>query len=270
MISRKDDALRKIRHLLIGPPVDLRRVADELGLKLWESTALPKDVAGKLTRDPQKAGSSGFGVVVRKSDTPARKRFTIAHEIAHFLLHKHLSLDGEIVDREEPQAKEMYRSNLSNSMEGQANTLASNILMPWSLLAPLIDERKSALESRFQVSREALDIRLAGTTARRLKQGVKVSPVLAAHFKAIVETWHKDTRHTSSLTKMISHPSYKRIIEIGPKVLPLLLRELNERPDHWLVALATITNEDPAPDGSTFSQAVQAWLAWGRDRGYLR
>jgi hypothetical protein len=269
MISSHKDPLAQIRHLLTGPPVDLREIARELGLKIWQSASLPDDIAGKLTKDPQKAGPSGFGIVVRKADGPARKRFTIAHEIAHFLVHSHLIKDGEIVDRANAQTKELYRSNLSTSMEGRANAIASDILMPWSLLAPLVNERKSRLVDLFQVSREALDIRLESPTGRRLKRGARVSPELTAHFETIVEKWHKDTRHTSSLTKMITHPSYRRIIEIGPKVLPLLFKELNERPNHWLVALNAITREDPAPTGSTFGEAVQAWLAWGRDRGYL-
>jgi hypothetical protein len=250
--------------------VDLREIARELGVKIWESKSLPEDIAGKLTTDPQKAGTSGFAIIVRRGDRLTRKRFTIAHEIAHFLVHSHLLADGEIVDRAEPRRKELYRSNLSTSMEGRANTIAADILMPWNLFGPLINERKSSLEALFQVSREVVDIRLSSRVALRLKRGVQISPVLEAHFKTIVERWNKDTRHTSSLTKMITHPSYARIIEIGPKVLPLLFKELNERPNHWLVALNAITREDPAPAGSTFAEAVQAWLAWGRDRGYLR
>ena len=269
MNSRKDP-LAKIRHLLTGPPVDLRKIAGELGVSIWESKSLPEDIAGKLTRDPQKAGTSGFAIIVRRDDRLARKNFTIAHEIAHFLVHSHLLADGEIVDRAEPGKKELYRSNLSTSMEGRANIIAADILMPWSLFAPLINEGKSNLEALFQVSRAVVDIRLASPVVRRLKRGVQISPELEAHFKTIVEKWNKDTRHTSSLTKMITHPTYARIIEIGPKVLPLLFRELNERPNHWLVALNAITREDPAPAGSTFGEAVQAWLAWGRDRGYLK
>jgi type I restriction enzyme M protein len=96
-----------------------------------------------------------------------------------------------------------------------------------------------------------------------------VSTGLELEFKAHVEKWHKDTRHTSSLTKMISHPSYRRIMGMGRDALPLVLRELKERPDHWLVALNAITGEDPVPADSKFNEAVEAWLAWGKGKGYL-
>ena len=69
---------------------------------------------------------------------------------------------------------------------------------------------------------------------------------------------------------MITHPAYRRITGMGREVLPLLFRELKERPDHWLVALNAITGEDPAPAESSFNEAVDAWLAWGAQKRYLR
>ena len=83
-------------------------------------------------------------------------------------------------------------------------------------------------------------------------------------FRSLVEIWRKDTRNSSSLARMIMHPAYLRIIGFGPSVAPLLLQELRDRPDHWLVALKATTGADPAPEGSTFTEAVQAWLAWGQ------
>jgi hypothetical protein len=56
---------------------------------------------------------------------------------------------------------------------------------------------------------------------------------------------------------------------MGHDVLPFLFKELSGRPDHWLVALNAITGEDPAPEGSTFNEAVASWLAWATERGYL-
>ena len=96
-----------------------------------------------------------------------------------------------------------------------------------------------------------------------------VPSALALEFKAHAEKWRKETQHTSSLTKMITHPSYRRIMGMGREVLPLLFQELKERPDHWLVALNAITGEDPVPADSKFNDAVDAWLAWGAEKGYL-
>jgi hypothetical protein len=92
---------------------------------------------------------------------------------------------------------------------------------------------------------------------------------LELEFRELVKKWRKDTQHTSSVKRMVGHPAYKRIIEIGADALPLVFRELNAHRDHWLVALNVITGEDPAPEAATFPEAVDAWLAWGREKGYL-
>jgi hypothetical protein len=92
---------------------------------------------------------------------------------------------------------------------------------------------------------------------------------LEDEFRRLVKEWRNATCHTSSLTKMVTNSSYLRIIGLGEKAIPLVLRELEARPDHWLVALHALTGEDPAPEGSTFTEAVHAWLEWGRERGYL-
>ena len=89
-MSRDQNIPKKVRHLLTGPPVDLRVIARELGVNVWKSKSLPEHVAGKLTTDPKRAGSSGFAIIVRAQDSAVRKRFTIAHEFGHFFLHPHL------------------------------------------------------------------------------------------------------------------------------------------------------------------------------------
>lgn len=98
----------------------------------------------------------------------------------------------------------------------------------------------------------------------------KWNSVLEVEFRKHAEKWCKDTAHSSSISKIVNHPSYLRIIGMGPSVLPLLLTELQNKPDHWLVALNAITGHDPAPPDSTFTEAVDAWLSWGRAEGYLK
>ena len=137
-------------------PVDVVKIAEDLGVHVWEMEYMSPDVSGKLFRDMLNGGSSGFSIIVRKSDSAARKRFTIAHEIAHFVLHKD-KLDGGIVD------DAMYRSGLGSREETEANRLAADILMPYSLIQKLVrDGYKSAAElaAKLGVSKTAIGIRL--------------------------------------------------------------------------------------------------------------
>ena len=93
--------------------------------------------------------------------------------------------------------------------------------------------------------------------------------LLLLQFDWLSRKWRRDTRFTSSLTKMVLHPAYQAIIGMGKEVLPLIFSDLRRSRDHWLWALHAITQTDPAPQGADFSTAVDAWIQWGRDHGYL-
>jgi hypothetical protein len=62
---------------------------------------------------------------------------------------------------------------------------------------------------------------------------------------------------------------YQQIIGMGRDALPFILKELKQTRGHWLWALFAITGEYHAPDGSTFDEAVDAWLDWGRKQRLL-
>ncbi|MBI1851775.1 MAG: hypothetical protein HYR85_15650 [Planctomycetes bacterium] len=89
-------------------------------------------------------------------------------------------------------------------------------------------------------------------------------------FDALAEWWRAETRHLSSVTQMVTHPAYQRIIGKGQVVVPILLRELRKRPDHWFWALKAITGEDPVrpEDRGKLPAMANAWLEWGRTHGF--
>lgn len=92
----------------------------------------------------------------------------------------------------------------------------------------------------------------------------------AEAFRALAERWRRETGFSSSVTKKIRHPAYLQIVRMGMSVVPLILRELRERPAHWFVALEQITGESPQAEsrGDVRSNA-QAWIKWGKQHGYL-
>jgi len=119
-------------------------------------SSLPDSVSGKIFKDPLNGGPSGFSIAVNARHAPVRKRFTVAHEIAHFILHRS-KLDEGLVD------DAMYRSSLSTKEEIESNKLAADILMPFPLIKALLDDgvrEIGALALRFQVSEDAMKIRL--------------------------------------------------------------------------------------------------------------
>lgn len=98
-------------------PVKLSEIAAKLGINLIAST-LPSGISGELRPE-----NGQFIVKVNRHDSKGRQRFTVAHEIAHFLLHRD-QIGGGIAD------DVLYRSGLSDHREAEANKLAAEILMP--------------------------------------------------------------------------------------------------------------------------------------------
>jgi len=137
-------------------PVNVLGIAKELGLTVWGMDLLP-NISGKIFRDPQNGGPSGFSIAVNSAEPIVRQRFTIAHEIAHFLLHRSQLEKGDLVD------DAMYRSGLSSAEEAAANKMAAHILMPFSLINSLVSSGVTDvtdLAARLQVSQTAMKIRL--------------------------------------------------------------------------------------------------------------
>lgn len=137
------------------PPIRLIPLAEALGVKVYEA-AWPDSVSGKIQRDQARGGPSGYAIYVKKDHPPRRKRFTIAHELAHYVLHEEAIGDGVFDDA-------LYRSGLSNTQETQANSLAADILMPWRHLRGFVDkygDDVARLADAFNVSRNAMSIRI--------------------------------------------------------------------------------------------------------------
>ena len=131
-------------------PVDVTGLADELGLKVVYAR-LASDVSGKI-----ECGRRGCKITVNSTHGQSRQRFTIAHEIAHYVLHRELIGDGIVDDG-------LYRSAQPSAIERQANQYAADILMPWRLVRKAYRRGTTSacgLASMFQVSSAVAEIRL--------------------------------------------------------------------------------------------------------------
>lgn len=123
------------------------------------AATLPAGVSGEIRPDPEHLGS--FIIRVNRHDSAERQRFTLAHEISHFLLHKDEIKDGIVDDV-------LYRSGISDWREAQANRLAADILMPQQLVSQWIERARALgvsdipvyLAEQFDVSEAAMRIRL--------------------------------------------------------------------------------------------------------------
>src|ERR1700680_3097786 len=89
-------------------------------------------------------------------------------------------------------------------------------------------------------------------------------------FRRLEGTWMAAVGYSSSSTELRGHPAFQEIIALGEAVVPLLLRDLEERPRLWVWALPKITGADPVPtaDRGNIAKMSEAWLRWGREDDY--
>ena len=78
----------------------------------------------------------------------------------------------------------------------------------------------------------------------------------------LADLWRKETGVYSSVSKKLQHPAYRKIIGMGDKALPWILRELQDHPAAWFEALRAIARQSPVPpeDRTDPKKARAAWL----------
>lgn len=130
-------------------PLDVHSLAKALSLRV-EYRVLQDDVSGML-----KKIEDGWVVIVNSLHHRNRQRFTIAHEIAHYLLHRECS--EEFVD------KAFFRSEDGvGGMEAQANKFAAKLLMPRDDFVDYVRNQSDSLKDvaeAFGVSTAAVKVR---------------------------------------------------------------------------------------------------------------
>lgn len=114
------------------PPIDVEGLAAALGVEVKYSFLDP-DTSGVIER----VNGDKFRILVNATHPHTRQRFTIAHELGHYMLHRHLIGEG-IADNRAYRSdhKARYRNtDIGPTQETQANKFAVSILMPDSALA---------------------------------------------------------------------------------------------------------------------------------------
>ncbi len=145
-------------HDLYRIPVDPVSLANRLGVKVNNAKFSEDNLSGVVA----KRGNNVM-ILVRQSDQPYRKRFTIAHEIGHYLLH--LQEDGEIADHE----ADLFRMTEGDiqptdvrQREVEANRFAAALLMDEDLVRDEWEKLRSVRDMArlFNVSESAMGYRI--------------------------------------------------------------------------------------------------------------
>jgi Zn-dependent peptidase ImmA (M78 family) len=147
-------------------PVAIDVVAHRLGLTM-EAAELGESASGMLVVE----GGRG-AICYNSTHAPVRQRFTISHEIAHYLLHvnKDSRKSRLFIDRGVTFRRDENSSTGDAKEEVEANQLGAALLMPRSLVHLEVkkhdldlddDDAIYLLAKRFHVSAAAMTHRLA-------------------------------------------------------------------------------------------------------------
>lgn len=154
-------------HSVTAPAVPVESIARAAGCRIVSSQL--RDISGILVRS-----TGGATIGVNGQQPAVRKRFTIAHELGHLLLHQ-----GEQVTYDHDFRVNLRSSNSSTGQdveEVEANFFAASLLMPDALLEAdprteyihLDDDAAvGALAKSFKVSQQSMTLRLARLLGRK-------------------------------------------------------------------------------------------------------
>lgn len=137
-------------------------LARRLGIKVSIEELWPYE-SGFLEYAPTCGSASNYRIVANRSHSLPRQRFTVAHEIAHYLLHRNddrFDVSSETRHRTDDFFE--YLKDEDPKMEREANALAAALLMPPNLFRPAFNEcsgNTAQLAHKFQVSEQAVENR---------------------------------------------------------------------------------------------------------------
>jgi Zn-dependent peptidase ImmA (M78 family) len=138
--------------------IDIEKIAAELNCSIEIVDFNPGDISARVIRDP--SDKSRYRIQISSKEGPLNKRFLIAHEISHIIIHD----DGKDQFVELSQPLINYATEDLMYKEVQANILATAILLPKEQVMKAWKACRSIdqVAEIFNVSKAATSLRLDG------------------------------------------------------------------------------------------------------------
>lgn len=140
-------------------PLAVEKLAKKLGATIKFSSSLPSNVAGHVIVDPDNPKQC---TITLSNNLPEnRRRFTVAHELGHYLKHNNWKAE-EFTHDGVVGVSQFYRGVEEGGEEREANEFAAQLLMPAQMVLEAHRAQISLGEmaERFGVSKLAMKIRI--------------------------------------------------------------------------------------------------------------
>ena len=159
-----------VQRAMRSPPVDVEGVIRQLGIA-YRNTPMSYGKSGFIEHEEGR-----FTITVNSTEGRQRQRFTAAHELAHYLLHRDILVkQGGLARHDDSLFDDFAPGNppqpFNSAHEVEANKLAAEILMPKAAVTDAydaLDDNVDAVAQSFGVSRAAMEIRLKTLGLRSL------------------------------------------------------------------------------------------------------
>lgn len=146
--NKSPDELLKMTNQVGVFPVDVAQICYNVGIRLMPFNFSPIEEEEEMRSTVEKRGTilgaavvkgNELAILYRKDDSSNRRRFTIAHELAHVCLH--MEADDKVHIE--------FRTDRSTACEKEkkANIFAGELLIPKDVLTELIGESKYVAQS---------------------------------------------------------------------------------------------------------------------------
>ncbi|RYN12663.1 Zn peptidase [Bifidobacterium animalis subsp. animalis] len=138
-------------------PINVVDIARQLGLE-YTMLFLQEDVSGLLVKDTE---DGPFKAVVDAGEHEHRTRFTLAHEIGHYI-HKYQGPEWEHKEAGLVERRDELSTRGTDPEERWANSFAASLLMPASIVINFWADGMEIpdMARKFNVSQKALEYRV--------------------------------------------------------------------------------------------------------------
>lgn len=119
--------------------IDVVKLANEVGIEVYATSGEPEFNAEISYQD------QAFSILVNEDHVETRRRFSIAHELGHYVLDRELLVAHGALDR-----SNVYRDADEKKREQNADALAAEILMPAAAVRSFVAEQGLDKQSKFE------------------------------------------------------------------------------------------------------------------------
>lgn len=90
------------------------------------------------------------------------------------------------------------------------------------------------------------------------------------NFLILRDKWKKETKYCSSSSMLFNNSNYLAIINLGPKTIPWILKDLKKNDTNWFMALNKLTGENPIniEHYGIIPKMKEDWINWAKIKNY--